>query len=746
MKKNWLLFGIAAILIGLLINWFVDTRKNIIYIAVMAPLSGTAAPDGEDTVRGVKLFAEQYNAENPLGFSFEIVEFDDGNSIETARAQFEKILAEDKYMLIIGHSLSSVSIEMGELYKDAGIPAISGSATSEAVTKDNEWYFRVVPNSGTQSVFAANYMYQILGHETAAVIYDVDAFGVSLAEAFVPEFEQLGGTVSLYTSLDRSQAGNLDARIDEIVQEFTQLPERPEAIFYATHASEGVKLITVLKREGLNIPSMGASAFSNVDFMSDFEEVREEKLVPGIFSDGVYAIAPVIFDVAGVTGQEFRESFLAEYGGGEPGMKAATNYDALKVAAIAMRRAGIMGDDDVLVKERQMLRDALADIDTVNDAVEGVTGTIFFDAVGDVARPAMMTAVYETGYSISAPYQLQPILNLAHIIDLTTEIASGRIVEVGGKYLHKTIIVYTGIDINEVSNLDIVNSRYTMDFYIWFRYLDEFDSDNIEFINADSSVSLGEPLAEERTADYIYRAYRVKGTFTHDFEFESYPFDAQDLVIQLRHKKRTRDDLIYVRDMVGMRGASSEETLDRFVDTDVFQEVTGWEPVSALFYSDIAKNDSTLGNPKFFGHDNSIEFSRFSSDVRIRRNVINFSIKNLLPLGILMGLSYLIFYFPIDEFGTINGIIRGVLMTVAFFHLKLASDLPGVDYLVALDYVFYILYALFTFELAFSLITNRLNKQEGKDALVKQLFFLGRVAYPTIILVSITVFWMLFVR
>ncbi|MFQ5616529.1 MAG: ABC transporter substrate-binding protein, partial [Anaerolineales bacterium] len=360
--------------------------------------------------------------------------FNDENNVDVAVEKAKEIAAAGKYMLVIGHSLSSASIAAGEIYQEAGIPAISGSATAERLTSENEWYFRVIPNSRSQSVFVANYVYRILGYDKAAIVYDVDAFGVSLADAFEDAFIELGGDIAEQFSLDRNQS-DLEDRVNEIAAELAQLPDGPGIIFYATHANEGANLIVALKQQqGKVYPGVGASAFSNINFIEKFNELYEEQYIPGFFSDGIFTVAPVVFDVADVAGQMFRDDFLSTYQE-EPGMKAATNYDALLVAVQAMKRAGIIGNKSDIENERKKLRDALADINSIDEAVNGVTGLVYFDEVGDIIKPATMMGVYQQGHRISALHQLMPVTNPARVIDLVNEVKEGRIIEVEDQYL-----------------------------------------------------------------------------------------------------------------------------------------------------------------------------------------------------------------------------------------------------------------------------------------------------------------------
>jgi len=166
-----------------------------------------------------------------------------------------------------------------------------------------------------------------------------------------------------------------------------------------------------------------------------------------------------------------------------------------------------------------------------------------------------------------------------------------------------------------------------------------------------------------------YRAYRVKGDFSGDFYYENYPFDHQTLAVKFRHDTNTRDDLIYVRDDLGMDWSTVEAQREKLQRTGAFGEEGTWKLRSANFYSDILISESTLGNPNFYGTESNIEYSRFNAEIEIERASMSFVIKNMLPLFAVAILAYLSIFLPPEQYAIKNAIDRGALLTVAFFHI-----------------------------------------------------------------------------
>ncbi len=756
MKMNWkpdlrVLIALLVILIVALFLLFkagLFSTSEVLYIAVVGP---TNKPDGEEMVRGIRMYLDQIDYE-VNGKTVKLLEFDDEDNMDLARERALEI-AKSNALVVLGHHFSSTSRAGGEVYQEFGLPAISGSATANDVTEGNDWYFRVIFTNRSQANFLAIYVHEVLKQKTVSIIYDQDNYGTSLVEAFESKFQSLGGEINGKWDFNSQENENLDQALEGIIGELSRVEtDGPGMVFLATHGSEAEKLIVLMKRNNLPYGIIGADAIGDPSFAEQFEEYSEEQDQPGFFLEGIYAVSPIIFDAANEEAQQFRNDFLELYGV-EPGWTAATYYEAALVAIRTIEMAEVQGKQENLAEERQKIRDHLAQLGPADD-IEGLTGPIYFDEYGDVdkvdlgqglnreADKLVDIGIYKDGRFVSAWTQLQYLTDAYRWADFLQERQVGRIIIDNGSPIYKTNIVYTGVDINQVSNLDAKSSTYTIDFYLWFRYQSQFEDvveSDVEFINSVEKVELGEPIADEVVNGVTYRAYRIIADFKSDFDFEDYPFDEQTLAIKFRHTNLTREKLIYAVDEVGMRQTKSEAILEKFERANVFGSITNWEPIEAHFSQDIMYNESTMGNPRFTGSDAGIEYSRFNAVIHIKRDPFIFSIKNLFPMFVVIGVAYLVFFLPPTQLSSAYGIVTGALLTVAFFHLKLSSDLPGVGYIVALDYVFYSIYVLITIELILTIINHRQYSKEN-EALVERINRISRVVYPVVILIGIALF------
>lgn len=708
-----LLLGVAAVAVivggvvlfikpGLFWKW----HGKPIYLAVVGPMSGPGAQNGQSMVEAIQLYVDMVNENGGVdSHDVELKVFDDRNDPEEARRVAREIVKNSEILTVLGHYYSSTSLVAGPIYKDAGVPVITASASDDTLTRDNEWYFRTVPNNSTQGEFLANYISKVLGIHSAAIIFDSDAYGVTLAESFAKASEEVGIEVLHEWSFSRLN-DQLNEALSHIASEVKAMEKVPEMLFLATHAPEGAKLITLLKTPNAPFLFFGADAFSTKPFLRLLNESPQERARPGYFSNGIYMIAPFLVNIANEKAQEFVYRFKQAYGR-DPGDVAAGSYDAAFVALEAALKGGVDLHRFTSAENRKLIRDYLSGLYEYEKALEGVNGPIFFNLNGDVVAPRFI-ALYQNQMIVSAFSQYQFVSNPRRVDNLLDKILDHEIFLIDQYLLKQTRVVYTGIDINEISHLDTSKFTYTFDFYLWFRFQGEFDDKAIEFVNAVDAIDLGEPVLEYKVDGVTTRAYRVKGAFRTRFIFSDYPFDRHALSIRFRHTKQKRNELIYAADILGMRATLSAVGRSPSPDADIaFSDTQDWKVLRAWFFQDTIHNNSTLGAPQLFNSKDTIDYSQFNASVLIERETLKFIIKQLFPLMLLAVVAYLAYIIPMTTDMRVN-IGMSMLLTSTFFHSQVTSGLE-VSYLLAIDYIFFTMYTLAVALIVISMRIFRIN-------------------------------------
>ncbi|MEM6431862.1 MAG: ABC transporter substrate-binding protein, partial [Deinococcota bacterium] len=193
-----------GLFIGLLICGVVvvgacnQVQPETFSLAVVGPMTGSNRALGEDMLRAANLYANELNdAGGVQGRLVEVVSYDDQNDPELAVVCAREVVASDA-LAVIGHRSSSTSIAAGDIYEDAGLVMITGSATANEVTRGNRYAFRTVFNNDTQGDFLARYSYRILEQGSVHIVTDGSVYGNSLADAFSSRFRAVGGRVTSY--------------------------------------------------------------------------------------------------------------------------------------------------------------------------------------------------------------------------------------------------------------------------------------------------------------------------------------------------------------------------------------------------------------------------------------------------------------------------------------------------------------------------------------------------------------------
>ena len=780
-------------------------HKDTIYIAVAGPLTGDNASHGKSMLQGVDLYLEKINQAGGIyGKRVKRLQFDDGGrrcdrvpSNDPAPKKCAREAANEistsPALAVIGHYSSEPSLEAGEVYKSKGIPVITGTATANDITKDNQWYFRIIFKDSDQAAVIANYARKILGYKAAYIFYDNDSYGRGLEQSFSNTALKIGLRIQNEHKWGFDQKQNsFENTLNRMIETLKPLDGKG-ILFLATHSTEAIKVIRELRRLPYKLPIIAPEALSSSRFKEILNHYPQEKAFPGYYTDGIYVASPFLLDIAGKQAQHFYQKYEEKYQkekdrGKDVDISVVTPalyYDATMVAVEAIKQMLTPQEGTEIAvhleDQRKQVRNHLRQLSRLENAVEGVTGALYFDSNGDAIK-SIPIGIYNKGKPVTAWYQYQPLTTMPEANNLLQNILDNNIIQVNDKFMQKAQVVYTGLDFNDISELDLNKSTYKADFYLWFRSLQpdktQYHFDYIDFINIfdpkDNDIKKGSPLKPEeylpekgsKLDKVIINAYRFKTQFKIDFDLHDYPLDQQILPIRFRHNHLTTDKLIYVVDREGM-------VLDE-TKTKIQEVFPGWKVVNKgiSFFQDTQKNDSTLGNPKQFNLKKRLEYSQFNVEIKIERHVLGFLLKTLLPTLFVLGLGYAVYFTHV--FATKMALSMNLIISTSLFHLKLASSaLSAVEYNVLIEYVFYIVYILGIFGVVTSLLIDkeelkvktmkdkldelRENDKSSKEeiahiekainrgkVLINRIGLTGKIGYPTVVGFVIVGVWIFY--
>lgn len=724
--KKYLLICFSVIAVGAAVFLALPQTspfiKKPLYIAVAGPMSGQQKGDGEDMVQGIQLYLDSVNKKGGIdGRKIKLTVFDDKSQTKVAMNVASEIAENKDILMVLGHDYSSTSIAAGRIYNKNGVPAITASATVDSLTQNNEWYFRIVQTNSFEGEFIANYIFRSLNKKTASIIFNKDVYGSSLVESFEKTARELGLEIKKKWGFD-AEKDDVDKEVRKITAELRAV-EDPGIIFVVAYEQESARIISSLKYGGTKYSFIGPDALCGDSFINEFKKLPQEQIQPGYYSDNINAACIFLSDIANENANRFRNEFIEKYKR-EPSWVAAGYYDAAKVAVEALKKSDL---GQTYRKNRREIRDVLANISNSEDAVPGVTGNIFFDKERNFRNPFAI-GIYKNNILLPAysQYQMSPMPKDS---DAALEkMLKGELISVDGNLMNKTDIVYTGIDVNNISSIDMKSSSYFIDFYLWFRYQGDFDAANIKFINEVDPITMGNPIASEKTDNYTVKTYHIKAKFKNEFDFHRHPFNDQSLSVRFRHNTLTWDKLIYVKDTLGMAAGSSKNK------TPLFKLDGGWYLNDKYAYQDIITNMSSLGIPDFFKNPNVISYSQFNASFKIKRSNTDAVLRNIFPEMVMIVCLYLTYFIPYRHIRLRVEIMMAVLVSCSFYHIRLLSDLFSTKYNTFSEYVFFTVYVLIVLSAVLSVPMFYFDK--WGVAKIKRIVLIGKIAYPCMILAA----------
>lgn len=720
----WLTFGLmVAVIAGSLVASLFRPDPEPFRIALVAPQTGAFADRAEEQVRAAELTVDQVNEAGGIdGRDVELVVFDDGNDAGQAVEVAERIVADNRIVLVIGHNDSETSIAAGEIYRAAGIPAISPAAAADAVTVGNDWYFGVVVPTSAQGDYMAAYANTVLGHDRVSVVRsDTSALG----DAFATAWEGRGGTIAATWNIESVR---LEASVADTVGKL-RAAQDPGLLVLALTQPEAQALIPAIRDAGSTVPVLLAPSLGYDDFPDLFEDLPREQQTPGFYTEGIYAASPMIYDSIGGRALVFADAFRERYDTSPDWFGAKVN-DAITVGSAAIERAGIEPGGDA-AEDRQRVHEALVAVNSPETAVEGLSSQLYFNGERHVPQ-SLSIGRFHGGHITSEPIQYALITDPGHL-DLEADRQANLLLEIGDDMYRQYRVVYVGMDINELSNLDTAAQTYTTDFFLWMRYTGEISATDIVFTNAtDPSLSLGDPLQRNEDGGETYAMFRVQGTFGEPLDFHDYPWDTHQLGIGFQNKTLDDHDIVYVADAATLFQSQEERLLSGIDLSQPFNSIPNWEATRVWFSQEPQISRSVLLDDDT-NEPGYVQFSEFQVDITYVRDVQSFLIKNLLPLGLLALVTYISLFFPAEQAGARTGFAITSILTSSVLLGAISSRLPDIGYTVAIEWGFYIYIGLSAVLVLFNIVVERLYTRK-RFSVVKRLDYAARILYPAVVL------------
>ncbi len=690
-------------------------QTQVVRIAVHTSLGGEDDPSGRSYVDGVRFAVDEAN-ESGVGPRIELDVYDDKGTEVGAREAATKISASPA-LVVVGPLFSTASVAAGPIFAKAGIASIVAAAESDRVT-DAATTFQSTYRNSDLAVSYAGYLRHALGSRRAAVIFIDNAYGRTLADGFRRGAEWLGIAATFHAFSSPQER-------DEAARRVAADPDRPVAVLGMLQG-DAWATIKVLRRHGFTPAIVGGTDGSAASLTAAFRDEPEERREPYYFSRNLLGAVPVMFDSANARTLRFVEGFR-KLRGEDPtriGWVLVQAYDAGRLAVAAVRKASNGGD---LAAQRAEVLKFLVALDGPARAMPGLLGPIWFRPDRGRDLP-IRVGRFEGGRFESAPLQLVPVTRPSR-----EELESGTAFEIApGRYARRQQVVYAGMYLNEIPRLDLVQSTFAADLYVWIRFprgmtSGDADPTQIEFPDmVRGSFDKGRIASQRELSDgTTYRLWRLTGDFKNDFDLRRYPADRQRLHIRFYNSRASSNQLIYAIDD---DPTLPDDPAAGGVSATAFRNLTQWEPRDAIQARDTLVTQSALGDPERVGAERMRELSGFSLEVEVQRRLGPTLIKTLLPIGLMTLIMFTTLFLPPGMAASKVTVAITAALSAAVLLTAINSQLGNVGYVIAVEYGFYVFFALCLLCILTVLIAER-QRLVGNPQSALTVEFAGRAIF-----------------
>lgn len=342
--------------------------QEVVRIGHVAATSGAISHLGKDNENGARMAVEEVNAKGLVlgGKRYKLVmqAEDDGGDPKQGTTVAQK-LVDAKVHGVIGHQTSGTTIPASRIYHDAGIPQMTPSASNPKYTRQGyNTTFRNIANDEQLGAGLARYAVQNAKAKRIAVIDDRTAYGKGLGDEFIKNVKRAGNGVTIvsqqYTNDKATDFGAILTAVKAA---------KPDMIFFGGMDAVAGPMLRQMKQLGINASFMGGDGMCSDSV---------PRLAGNAMADGQVICAEAGgVDPAQQKGMDdFRVAYRKKYGI-DVLTYAPYAYDAMLTMVDAMQQAGSPNPDKYLPFLAKIRH-------------KGVTGTIGFDARGDV-KDGMLT-------------------------------------------------------------------------------------------------------------------------------------------------------------------------------------------------------------------------------------------------------------------------------------------------------------------------------------------------------------------
>ncbi|MCP4666047.1 MAG: ABC transporter substrate-binding protein [Deltaproteobacteria bacterium] len=342
MKRFGRFMGVLSLALFALLVMTGPIWADGIKVGVILPLTGKLAKFGEIENKSFLMAAEEINAAGGInGKKIELIIEDTTGKPDVGRSAIEKLISQDKVIVIGGGYSSSVTWASIAVAQQRKMPFLVNTGSADKITEQGwEYIFRLNPPVSEYPKGFASFLTSVATDvKTVAILHENSLFGQSGSKKFVKRCDKLGLKVLMKEGYE---AGAIDFKPLLIKVK----AKKPDLVYMISYIMDAALLIRQSKELNLN-PKLfvgGAAGFTLPEFQKNV----------GAASSYVFSATLWVPSVPYAGAKKYYDNFVKKYRTPTE-YHGAEAYAGMYVIADALKRAKSLTPDGV--------RDALAKTD-----------------------------------------------------------------------------------------------------------------------------------------------------------------------------------------------------------------------------------------------------------------------------------------------------------------------------------------------------------------------------------------------
>ncbi|MEV6137722.1 branched-chain amino acid ABC transporter substrate-binding protein [Nocardia sp. NPDC051990] len=293
-----------------------------INLGMLTPLTGSSAAIGPNMQNGAQLAVDEINAQGGVGGrKLALTVSDEGCDPRTAAAGAAKLVS-DHIDISVGGYCSSATLPTLSIFNKANIPMIIPAANSADLVAQKLPNVFMINGTGVQQAEAASKFIKSQGSTAVALLDDNTSYSTDIAKRAGQDLQSLGVNVVTHQSVTAGES-NYSGAVNAVMS------SHADFVYWTGYYQEGGLIIKQLKAAGYQGKIMVADG--TVD--EKLVQIAGQQNAQGVFATMTETPQTVPDGQAWV--KKYQDKF-----GSAPGPYSTQSYDAVRVAAEAVRLAG----------------------------------------------------------------------------------------------------------------------------------------------------------------------------------------------------------------------------------------------------------------------------------------------------------------------------------------------------------------------------------------------------------------------